>query len=152
MRRVCSIAVAAALVLLVAAPATAGAAVQVNRSEVAGESYNACTDELMYLSGWVQWHSETFTDEAGGFHVVYDMGGHLTGVGLTSGFTFTSTNQQSGQAAFNSANSGSQTLIATSVTVGRGAAPNLLTHTTSLMTLVNGNVIIQVSDITFECM
>lgn len=145
--------VVGATALAMAMPISVQAGASVQHVEVTGDAYNSCTNELMDVHAKVTGIVQLFVDPVGGSHLTSHFSQIGFAVGYTSGTTYVITATQSSEYYYtaDALYTGSFLLISTYHVAGQGGAPDLMEHTTSAVTIVNGEVKVVVLKISFTC-
>lgn len=145
----------AALVSIVAvATASTGAyagAAAVQRIEVDSYLFDACTSELVNVTGTYEQVVQSFLLSGGRVHFVLHTTEHYVGVGQTTGDEYVFNVALNLQWNFAADFDGEQTVAASYRGVGKGGVLDLTRHTTAHLTIVDGVPTVNVQKIWFTC-
>jgi hypothetical protein len=127
------------------------AAATVQRVEVNSYLFDACTNELVNVTGTYEQVAQSFLLPGGQIHFVLHTTEHYVGVGQTSGDEYVLNVELNFQWNFAADFDGEQTLTASYRGVGKGSVLDLTRHTTAHLTIVDGVPIVNVQKIWFTC-
>jgi hypothetical protein len=131
--------------------ATAGAALTTQHVDFSGVFFDQCSGELLDVTGTLTQVSDTFTDPSGTLHTLSHFAQTGSALGETTGSRYRFVAVQASAEIDLSLVDAMRTLTSTLAVIGQGSVTHERAHTTFHFTEIDGQLIVVVSDISFDC-